>query len=78
MQAYQVLMTSDDKYKIPKVECPDCKGRGWVPYDEPMGGYYAPQVYGEPYNDRMDCEVCNGMGEIDEDPWGDYEDASDN
>lgn len=78
MSSYRIIFGKHGEIKIPTVDCPECKGRGWVPYDEPMGGYYAPQVYGEPYNDRAECDHCNGAGFIDEDTWGDGEDASNN
>jgi hypothetical protein len=79
MSSYRIIFgRRGDEIKIPIVDCPDCKGRGWVPCDDgPMDGWYAPQVYGEPYNDRADCERCGGSGSIDEDPWEDHEDASD-
>lgn len=74
MKAYRVSIASDEE-RI--VDCPDCKGMGWVfDDDKPMDGYYAPQVYGEPYNDRAECDNCGGSGSIDQDDWEDGEDAS--
>jgi hypothetical protein len=34
--------------------CPQCRGRGWVPYQGPMGCSDA----------RTECWVCNGSGEF--------------
>jgi DnaJ-class molecular chaperone len=52
------------------VRCPDCEGLGRLQEEYETGGY-SPDRWMEIRVRMVECERCDGRGEIEADPWGD-------
>lgn len=65
MKRYRVLMNSNERLEIEVVDCPECKGGGYVLGEPELCSLYDPAMLTRGGNRIYECDLCCGSGYID-------------